>query len=53
MLLPSPLCSRYVDDSNDFRERSAIVVALLHTTFSGPFNLFQEQSTGMGNFPAG
>ena len=45
--------SRYVDDSDKFRERGAKVLALLQSTLGGTLYLFQGQEIGMRNFTAG
>ncbi|KAJ5724324.1 alpha-glucosidase, partial [Penicillium malachiteum] len=44
--------SRYVDDSDDVRERGSKLLALLQTTLGGTLYLFQGQEIGMRNFSA-
>jgi glycosidase len=42
--------SRYVDDSDMFRERGAKVLALMQTTLGGTLYLFQGKRLGCGTF---
>lgn len=43
--------SRYTDDTDEFRERGAKLLALLETTLGGTIYLYQGQEIGMRNFP--
>ncbi|KAI9792867.1 MAG: hypothetical protein M1835_007625 [Candelina submexicana] len=44
--------SRYVDDSDEFRERGAKLLALMQTTLAGTLFVYQGEEIGMRNFPA-
>ena len=43
--------SRYADDSDAFRERSAKLLAVLQTTLSGTLYVYQGEELGMRNVP--
>ncbi|KAI9722230.1 MAG: hypothetical protein M1812_001702 [Candelaria pacifica] len=43
--------SRYVDDSDEFRERGAKLLALMQTTLAGTLFVYQGEEIGMRNFP--
>ena len=43
--------SRYADDSDAFRERSAKILALMQTTLAGTLFVFQGEELGMRNVP--
>ncbi|KAE8366650.1 alpha-glucosidase [Aspergillus caelatus] len=43
--------SRYTNDTDEFRERGAKLLALLETTLGGTIFLYQGQEIGMRNFP--
>ena len=43
--------SRYTDDSDEYRELGAKLLALMHTTLSGTPYIYQGQEIGMKNFP--
>ena len=43
--------SRYADDSDAFRERSAKILALMQTTLAGTLYVFQGEELGMRNVP--
>ena len=43
--------SRYTDDSDDWRDKSAKVLALLQTTLSGTLFVYQGEEIGMRNVP--
>ena len=44
--------SRYVDDSDAFRDRSSKLLALMQTTLSGTLYVYQGEELGMRNVPA-
>ncbi|KAI9840138.1 MAG: hypothetical protein M1837_001899 [Sclerophora amabilis] len=43
--------SRYVDDSDEFRDRGAKLLALMQTTLSGTLYVYQGEELGMRNAP--
>ncbi len=43
--------SRYADDSDTFRERSAKLLALMQTTLAGTLYVYQGEELGMRNVP--
>ncbi|KAI9756267.1 MAG: hypothetical protein M4579_003934 [Chaenotheca gracillima] len=43
--------SRYADDSDEFRERGAKLLALMQTTLSGTLFVYQGEELGMRNAP--
>ena len=43
--------SRYVDDSVQYRELGAKLLALMQTTLSGTIYVYQGEEFGMGNVP--
>lgn len=44
--------SRYTNDSDEYREQAAKMLALMQTTLGGTLYLYQGQEIGMRNFPA-
>ncbi|KAI9677044.1 MAG: hypothetical protein M1817_006883 [Caeruleum heppii] len=44
--------SRYVDDSDEFRDRGAKLLALMHSTLNGTLYIYQGQELGLRNAPA-
>ncbi len=44
--------SRYVDDSDAFRDRGAKLLALMHTTLNGTLYVYQGQELGLRNAPS-
>ncbi|GAD98112.1 alpha-glucosidase [Paecilomyces variotii No. 5] len=44
--------SRYTDDSDEYRERGAKLLALMESTLGGTVYLYQGQEIGMRNFPS-
>ncbi len=43
--------SRYTNDSDEFRERGAKLLALMQTTLAGTLFVYQGEEIGMRNFP--
>ncbi|KAI9819859.1 MAG: hypothetical protein M1827_006428 [Pycnora praestabilis] len=44
--------SRYVDDSDEFRDRGAKMLSMMQTTLAGTLYVYQGEELGMRNFPA-
>ena len=44
--------SRYTNDTDEYRDRAAKMLALMMTTLGGTLYLYQGQEIGMRNFPA-
>jgi oligo-1,6-glucosidase len=42
--------TRYTDDSDEFRERGAKLLALMQTTMGGTIFVYQGEEIGMRNF---